>query len=45
MFEKKSVIISENQDDKAYFLTNFIIFHSENINSEDDDNVEKIKNK
>ena len=44
MFKRKSAIINENQDDKAYFLINFIISYFKNVDFEDDSNVEKTEN-
>ena len=45
MSEEESVVINENQDNKAHFLADFIIFHFKNIDSENDSNVEKIESK
>ena len=41
MFEEENAVINENQDDKAHFLTNLIIFYFKNIDFKDDSNVEK----
>ena len=45
MFKEESAVINENQDDKAHFLANLIIFYFKDIDSENDSNVEKIKSK
>ena len=44
MFEKKNAIINENQDDKAHFLTDLIVLHFKNVDSEDDSDVERTEN-
>ena len=45
MFKKKSAVISENQNNKVHFLTNFIIFHFKNIDFKNNSNVKKAKSK
>ena len=45
MFKRENAIINENQNSKAHFLTNFIIFHFKNINSKNDSDIEKRQNK
>ena len=44
MFKKENAVINENQDDKAHFLADLIILYFKNVDSENDSDVEKIKN-
>ena len=44
MFEEENAVINENQNNKTHFLTNFIIFYSEDIDFKSDSNVEKTEN-
>ena len=45
MFEKKNAIINENQDDKAHFLTDFIVFYFKDIDFKNDNDIKKTENK
>ena len=45
MSEEESAVISENQNNKAHSLTDFIIFYFKDIDSENDSNVKKTESK
>ena len=41
MLKRESVVINENQDDWAHFITDFIIFHFKNLDFESDSDVKE----
>ena len=45
MFEKENAVISENQDNKAHFLTDLIILHFKDVDFENDSDVKKTESK
>ena len=44
MFKEKNAVINKNQDNKAHSLADFIVFHFKDVDSENDNNVEKTEN-